>query len=68
MKRPRQNFHYEIKANENFALVSSIWPKKNKKFPDENTQPQKNATGSNWFLKGDNLITTTPPQKTPLIT
>jgi hypothetical protein len=27
MKRPWQNFHYDTQGNENFAMVSSIWPK-----------------------------------------
>ncbi|HUP13473.1 MAG TPA: hypothetical protein VM187_14715 [Niastella sp.] len=30
MKRPWQNFHYNTYGNENFAIVSSIWPKQNK--------------------------------------
>jgi hypothetical protein len=30
MKRPWQNFHYDPQGNENFAMVSSIWPKLNK--------------------------------------
>jgi len=29
MKRPTQIFHYDIICNENFELVSSIWPQKN---------------------------------------
>jgi hypothetical protein len=32
MKRPWQNFHYDKQGNENFAMVSSIWPKLNKYF------------------------------------